>query len=156
MSYTIAKIDRPPQPVLVIRRSVPQSGIGAAIAEVLPRVFQFMGAHGIAPAGAPVCRYVDMGPEPMTIEPGVPIAAAVTAGDPEIQCATLPGDALAYTLHAGPYDRLGEAHAALQDWMAAEGLEPAGGPWESYINDPGEHPDPKDWKTEVFWPVRPK
>jgi AraC family transcriptional regulator len=57
-------------------------------------------------------------------------------------------------VHAGPYDTLQEAYAALETWMESEGLPPAGPPWESYITDPGEHPDPKDWKTEVSWPVK--
>ena len=26
-------------------------------------------------------------------------------------------------------------------------------PWESYVTDPADYPDPKDWKTEVFWPL---
>ena len=38
--------------------------------------------------------------------------------------------------------------------MESQGLASAGAPWESYITDPTEHPDPKDWKTEVCWPVR--
>jgi effector-binding domain-containing protein len=39
--------------------------------------------------------------------------------------------------------------------MATEGFTPAGPPWESYITDPAEHPDPKDWQTEVLWPIQP-
>lgn len=42
----------------------------------------------------------------------------------------LPGGPAATTVHEGPYDT-------------------AGAPWESYITDPAEYPDPKDWKTEV-------
>ena len=26
-------------------------------------------------------------------------------------------------------------------------------PWESYVTDPGEVPDVKDWRTEVYWPL---
>jgi AraC family transcriptional regulator len=49
---------------------------------------------------------------------------------------------------------LQQAYGAVEQWIAANGYEPAGAPWEVYLNDPGDHPDPKDWKTEIFWPVR--
>jgi AraC family transcriptional regulator len=66
----------------------------------------------------------------------------------------LPGGTVAYTLHSGPYEELRGAYAAIESWMEEQGLTAAGAPWESYITDPTEHPNPADWKTEVFWPVR--
>jgi AraC-like DNA-binding protein len=60
---------------------------------------------------------------------------------------------LFHTIHAGPYETLQEAYAALESWIESNGLRPAGAPWEDYITDPAEFPDPKDWKTEVCWPV---
>ena len=56
----------------------------------------------------------------------------------------------------GPYDKLQDAYAALEEWMGSEGFSPAGAPWESYVTDPAQYPNPADWKTEVFWPVRRK
>jgi effector-binding domain-containing protein len=42
----------------------------------------------------------------------------------------------------------------MHQWIEAEGLRPGDAPWESYITDPGSVPDPKDWKTELFWPLK--
>jgi AraC family transcriptional regulator len=53
----------------------------------------------------------------------------------------------------GPYDKLPEALAAIGDWIKQQGTAPGGAPWESYVTDPGNYPDPKDWKTEVFCPL---
>jgi AraC family transcriptional regulator len=53
----------------------------------------------------------------------------------------------------GPYDKLPEAYEAMELWIQSQGLIAAGPPWESYVTDPSEHPDPKDWKTEIFWPL---
>ena len=47
-------------------------------------------------------------------------------------------------------------HIAAGNWIEQNGLRPAGPPWEDYLTDPAEHPDPKDWKTDVCWPVAPK
>jgi effector-binding domain-containing protein len=52
------------------------------------------------------------------------------------------------------FRQLPEAYQALCAWIAAQGKEGNGAPWESYITDPGELPDPKDWRTEVYWPLR--
>jgi effector-binding domain-containing protein len=99
----------------------------------------------------------------MTLEPGmrVVLPEGSPAGVPtedvagEARRDVLPGGPAATTIHTGPYDQLGGAYAALEKWMATEGFAPAGPPWESYITDPAEHPDPKDWQTEVLWPIQP-
>jgi effector-binding domain-containing protein len=57
------------------------------------------------------------------------------------------------TIHCGPYDQLQASYAALEEWIAANGFHSAGAPGEAYLNDPADHPNPQDWKTEVCWPV---
>jgi AraC family transcriptional regulator len=165
MTYSITKIDLQPQPVLVVRRRVKRAGIGPTIGAVLPHIFQYAQQHGIALAGHPFTRYVDVGPGLLTIEPGMRVAASEqdpvrileewtkTSGNAEVVRDVLPGGPAAMTTHNGPYDTLQEAYAAIQEWFEAERLTSAGAPWEYYVTDPSEHPDPKDWKTDVFWPV---
>jgi AraC family transcriptional regulator len=31
----------------------------------------------------------------------------------------------------------------------------AGAPWETYLTDPAEVPDPAEWRTEVVYPATP-
>lgn len=59
----------------------------------------------------------------------------------------------AATTHSGPYDELPKAYEAIQKWIERERLVTAGAPWEYYVTDPAEYPDPRDWKTDVFWPL---
>src|SRR5207253_6100413 len=66
----------------------------------------------------------------------------------EVMADVLPGGPVATTMHVGPYEQLSDAYAAIEQWIEAERLAKSGAPWECYINDPSEHPDPKDWKTE--------
>ena len=158
MSYTITRKAISPQPVLIGRRTVEPSGIPAAIGDVLPKIFQYAQARGITISGRPFTRYGQMSGGTFTIEPGMPVSALPPSGsdpgDGDVHADTLPGGDAAVTLHVGPYDRLGEAYTALERWMEENGAEPAGEPWESYLTDPGEHPDPKNWRTEVVWPIR--
>lgn len=155
--YTVIKREMEPQPVLTLSRRVKQSEIAATIAESLGRIFAYAQQHGIALTGLPFTRYTDMGPGLITMEPGMRIApssvASAVAEDSEVKSDTLPGGSVAATLHTGPYDGLPDAYAAIQQWIEAEGFNAGGAPWECYVNDPSEHPDPAEWKTEVFWPL---
>jgi len=91
----------------------------------------------------------------MTVEPGVRIngVAADVASGGEVVLETLPGGEAASTIHMGKYEDLPEAYAAIQQWMKTEGLKIGGAPWEMYVTDPADYPDPKDWKTEIYWPL---
>jgi AraC family transcriptional regulator len=158
MTYTIVKKELDAQPVLVTRRRVKRSDIGSAIAEALPHIFMYAQQHGIALAGHPLTRYVEVGAGLMTIEPAMRIvsrqgATGTVSNDSAVIEATLPAGPAATTVHAGPYETLSDAYAALETWMDANGLRPAGAPWEDYITDPAEFPNPGDWRTEVCWPV---
>jgi AraC family transcriptional regulator len=154
MEYSITKKMLSPQPVLVATRRVKPSEIAKTLAETFPQIAIYAQQNGIALAGHPLTRYLDWGPGLMTMEPGMPVAShAGGASDGDVRADTLPGGFAATTIHAGPYDGLTDAHAAVQHWIEAQGLKVAGAPWESYLTDPADYPDPKDWKTELFWPL---
>ena len=165
MTHSVTKKDLEPQPVLVVRRRVKRSEIASTIAASLPLVFAHAERQGIALAGLPFTRYIEIGAGLITMEPGMRIAAsggnlksaepapAGGSGEDAVVTATLPGGPVATTTHIGPYEGLPDAYASIQQWMESQGLSAAGAPWESYVTDPAEHPDPKDWKTEVFWPL---
>jgi effector-binding domain-containing protein len=101
----------------------------------------------------------------VTIEAGLPVVASGNnsndsksashdaAGGSEIVADCLSGGPVATVTHSGPYEKLPEAHAAIQQWIEAQGLLAAGPPWEIYTTDPADYPDPQDWKTDVFWPL---
>lgn len=155
MAYSIVKKELSPQPVLVVRRRIPRSAIAATIGEALPHIFNYAQQKGIAFAGLPFTRYTEFGAGLITIEPGMRIAdpnsKAVSEG--EVIAVTLPGGPAAVTTHTGPYDTLSDAYAAIEQWIESQGLKSAGAPWECYVTDPTDVPDPKDWKTEVYWPL---
>jgi AraC family transcriptional regulator len=165
MTYSVLKKDLAPQPVLLVRRRIKRSEIAATIGNVLPGIFQYAQQHGIALAGHPLTRYVEIGAGLLTIEPAMRVTAsekhpagaaarAAESAETGVVEDILPGGPAATTVHAGPYETLHEAYAALEMWIESNGFHRAGAPWESYITDPAEYPDPKDWKTEVSWPIR--
>ncbi|MET0290990.1 MAG: AraC family transcriptional regulator [Steroidobacteraceae bacterium] len=141
------------QPALVIRSRVPRSAIAQTIGANLGRIVPYaLGAGGVF-TGQPFARYPDFGPGNVTIEVGMPLATPL-AGQGDIEAYTLPAGETAVGVHGGTYESMPESYAAMERWMASEGKTPSGAPWEVYVSDPAEHPNPADWRTEICWPVR--
>ena len=151
-TVTVNRRDLASQPALVIRRSIKQAEIALTLGEVLPRVFQHAQKAGIAMVGPPFVRYLSVGRGLLTIEAGMPVAAA-GGSEGEIEAIELPGGPAAVAIHAGPYDRLEDTYAAIESWISSSGERAAGAPWEVYLTDPADHPDPAEWRTEVLWPL---
>jgi len=130
-----------------------------SIADRIPEIFGWLGARGIAPAGAPFFRYhvIDMERQ-LLVEAGIPVASAVD-DEGDVRGGTLPAGRFAVVTHTGAPDTLVEATAALLDWAAAQGLtfdvtdSDEGEKWgcrvEFYLTDPAEQPDMTKWQTEL-------
>ena len=148
--------ERPAQPYVAVRRTVTMSTI-PEIADRLPVVFGWLGAHGIAPAGPPFLRYnvIDMARD-LEMEAGIPVPAEVT-GDGEVSGGVLPAGRYATAIHHGHPQGLAAATGDLLAWAAERGLvwdkvgTPQGERWaarlESYLSDPAVVPDMNDWET---------
>jgi AraC family transcriptional regulator len=150
----IAVKDLPALHALVIRKRISRDEIAATLGTVLPAVFAHAQKHGIAMAGPPFARYPEFGMGSLVIEGGV-ATAEPAAGDPDagIESLTIPAGQAAVAIHRGPYETLSETHQAIEAWLQAEGRTVAGPPWETYLTDPGEHPDPATWQTEIVQPI---
>jgi len=141
-----------PQPILFVRRRVAPSEIADTFAECLPAVFRHCQAHGLAMAGPPFARYPDVGRGMLTVECGIPLVEPAE-GVGEIEAGELVGGPVAAAVHVGPYETLHETHAAVERWIETQGHATSGPPWESYVTDPAEVPDPAEWRTEIRWPL---
>jgi len=151
-TISVTRQQYPGQAILLIRRSIPRAELQPMLAECFGKLFGQGHKDGLPIAGWPVARYLSVGPGLWTVEAAMPVAAPVP-GNGEMEAGTLPAGPVAVGIHAGVYDQLPETYAAIEKWMAANGVRPGGAPWESYVNDPAQHPDPADWRTEVYWPL---
>jgi AraC family transcriptional regulator len=147
--------DVPALHALVMRRRVTRDEIATTLAECLPAVFAYAQRHGLAISGPPMARYPEVGMGSLVIESGMPIAApaSVPPGD-GIETLAVPAGRAVVAVHRGPYDGLPESYQEIEKWMRERGLSAAGAPWETYLTDPGEHPDPATWETEIVQPVQ--
>ena len=152
MKYEVSERTLAPQPVLVMRRRIKRAEIAKVLGELLGTVFLHAQRAGATLVGQPFTRHLDWGPGLITIETGLPIASRVE-GEGDVLAELLPGGRTAFTTHRGPYEQLVDAHAAVQQWIEDQGHHANGSPWEVYVTDPADEPDPMNWRTDVFWPI---
>ena len=138
------------RPIAAVRRQVRASDISSAWRPALDQVWAFLRRHeGLRTEGHNVFVYhhpVWPG-EPMNVEFGVEVIGAFE-GDGEVVFTRTPAGEIATTLHVGPYDRLGEAHHAIDAWRAANGRGLGGASWEIY-GDPTD--DPSKLEVQVVY-----
>ena len=151
-TLSIERRELTPQPALIVRCRTPRGELQAAIGSSLGAVFGHCQKVGLPLDGRPFVRYLSTGPGLWEIECGKPLAAPAQSAE-SIEAATLPGGPVLVAIHGGLYNQLNETYVAMERWMDANGVRAGGAPWESYITDPAEHPDPADWRTEVYWPL---
>jgi AraC family transcriptional regulator len=149
---SITRVERAAQPILYIRRRVARSELQGMLAECFGTIFGHCQQAGLAIAGVPTARYVSTGPGLWTVEAAI-VLATPAKGEGEMQAGTLPAGPVAVGVHAGPYEGLVDTNAAIERWIEAQGFRVGGAPWESYVTDPGQFPNPADWRTEVCWPL---
>jgi len=151
-TLSIARKEVTPQHILYIRRRIAPSEMPQTLGECFGKLFTHGMKAGLPIAGKPLCRYVSTGQGLWTIDPAIPLSAPA-ASEGEMVADTLPGGVVAFGIHGGPYETLPDTNANIERWIEANGYKVAGAPWEQYVTDPGEHPDPNDWRTEVYWPL---
>jgi effector-binding domain-containing protein len=156
--------DRSAQHYAGLTADVTMDGISSAVDEGFPELFGWLSASGLAPAGPPFIRYlvIDMAAI-LHIELGVPVAAPVHGSD-RVRPGELPAGRYAVLRHAGSYDGLIAANAALQEWAAKQAIEfdtwdtPHGSAWrcraEHYLTDPSAERNPANWQTDVAYLTR--
>ncbi len=119
-----------------------------------PELFRRLSLLGVRPAGPPFVIYHQFGTEGIDAEVSVPTAGPVTATG-KIKSRVLPAMTVARTLHVGPYEKLGEAYAAVSAWIKRNGFEAAGPIQERYLDGPGDRVASTEYRTEIEMPIVP-
>ena len=153
MTYQVDVRKVPPQDVMSIRVQCHVAELGAILSEILPEVWRYIRRNGVTPSGPPFTRYHGFENDRVDIEGGMPVPNPLPA-EGRVVPGRLPGGEVATTIHLGPYDKLPDAHDALNAWLNEHQRDSAGAQWEVYWTDPGLEPDPHKWKTELMWPIK--
>jgi effector-binding domain-containing protein len=146
-------IELEPQSVAVVEGEVAIPELPAFFEDAFTTVMAALQRHGIEPTGPPIGLYPSAPTDRVEVAAGFPTAEPIEA-DGRVVPVELPGGRAVEAVHVGPYDTMETTYAELQEWMAAEHLEPVGPMWECYLSDPSAEPDPSTWRTRIVWPIR--
>ena len=150
MLAEIALVDVPARTVLMLAATTTMESLGEVLSRLFPELCVRAAGLGLTPVGAPFTRYGEA-----RADGSIEIEACLTVeGSGVGDCLALDACRAAMVSHFGDYSTLGDAHFALGEFVRRERLETAGLCWEEYATDPGAEPDPANWETRVYWPVR--
>jgi effector-binding domain-containing protein len=141
-----------PVTTAVVRGVVPVSGLPGFFDASFRELGTTTTEQGVALLGPAFALYRGPVEETVDLEVGFPVDRPVEA-DGNVVASELPGGRLARVTHSGSFDGLVAAWAHLAAWLHEQGLEPAARRWEVYVTQPSPDMDPRDLRTELFWPV---
>lgn len=132
-------------PLVIAGRDMPKY-MDPAIQEVIKAIT----GQGIKITG-PMFSYHHRRPsDTFDFEIGFPVSGAIKEQGRVIN-SMLPAVKVVRSVYQGPYEGLAQAWPELQQWVRRNGHGETGRFWESYLNNPNEMKDPKDYRTELNW-----
>jgi DNA-binding transcriptional MerR regulator len=144
-----------PQQLLAVRWQGPLAALGAAAGAAFGELAAHRQRAGAELAGPPLGVYhLDEGfrEDAVDVEWCLPVDRPLS-GAGRVTGRALPGGDALCTLHAGPFEAIGPAYAAVLEAARARGLDPSGPAREVYLVGPREVADPQAFRTEVILPV---
>lgn len=151
MTYEVSTKELPAQPALVVRETVTMATIGPQMARMFDAIMAQARACGAQFAGPPFAMYPDPPDGEFRLILCMPVLPGASGGG-GVEYEEVPGGTAAVTVHRGSYSALVSAYQAVEDWMKANGRQPAGPPREVYLSEPGTVAE-SETLTEIQWPV---
>lgn len=156
MPYEVTVKEIPARHVAVLRRRVTAEGVGPAVAEGFATIAATIGRSGAGFAGPPTLVMTEVldpdGGGEGEVELAFPTATAFP-GLGDVVGEDRPAELVASTVHRGPYEEVGPAYTAVEQWVTEHGHAATGAPREVYLNGPQEAPTPADYLTEIQFPI---
>jgi effector-binding domain-containing protein len=150
MDYTFEEVQLARGPGIAIRETQPIAELPAFFAEAFTELDTVAKAASAQLAGPPLARYFSVSPDAVDVQAVFPLTApAADAG--RVHAIDLEGGPAAQTLHAGSYEGLHGAYAALERWLQDQGATPAGPVREIYLTGPDAPQDQQ--QTLIVQPI---
>lgn len=121
-------------------------------------IMSYMTQNNIVANGMPLTIYNEINTEngSVIMSNAIPVRDKVNfKSASEVLCGYMPKTKVLKTTLKGNYTNLPEAWEATMSYLAANSLEQSDlKPFEIYTNDPGNFPNPADWITEIYIPIK--
>lgn len=155
--YEVAEVDLPTRYYSGIRKTVAFADMGKFFEENMPKAAELTQKAGGTIAGPVAGLFWSYDETTMKSDcaAAVPIPEAKKLGG-GVQVFTVAGGKAAVVDYYGPYEKTGDAHYAIDDYLKAKGLESIAPSIEEYITDPMVEKDTAKWLTKIIYLVKPK
>ena len=123
-----------PRLLAAVRRKVQIGQVASVWRPALDHVWKFLRQNpGLRADGHNIFLYhhPKSGESTMVVDFGVQVTRPF-AKSGEVLSTETPAGKVASVMHVGPYERMGEAHQAIQTWATANNMKFAGKSWEIY------------------------
>ncbi|MBN8702339.1 MAG: SRPBCC family protein [Bacteroidetes bacterium] len=139
--------------VVSIREEVKDAEISSKMGEFFGELMTFTQTNKLQLAGPVFALYHGQSENEIDLETCIPVADFPAKAEGRIKATQLqPIKAVMYDYY-GPYSKLSEAHAKINDWINHNSKKVNGSPREVYITDPVMEKDSTKWLTKIYYPV---
>ena len=145
-------VDVSAQATAVIHMVVPAAEIRQVMGPGLSEVLAAVAAQGLQTAGAWFTHHFRPPAEVFDFEVGIPVVGTI-APTGRVRPARLPAARVARTVYVGGYEGLAEAWGAFEEWIRANGHQPATELWEHYAVGPESGKPAEAWRTDLVRPL---
>jgi effector-binding domain-containing protein len=152
MLHNPTVVDVSEQQTASVHLLIPVMEIAQHMDPAIQELFAALGEQGIAPVGPLFSYHFRTPTDTFDFEVGVPIAQSF-AGKGRVKPSTIPACRVFRVNYIGPYEGLGPAWQESSKLLAEAGHKHTGKGWETYLSDPSEVTDPKEYVTELNWVI---
>ncbi|SFZ93922.1 effector-binding domain-containing protein [Flaviramulus basaltis] len=134
------------------------SNISSKMAKQYGAIMSYITQNNIQMAGMPLTVYNEMNTESGSVimSNGIPVTEKIEfPADSNISCGYIPKTKVLKTTLLGNYTNLPEAWTETMGYLGKNNLEASDiKPFEIYTTDPAKVPNPADWRTEIYIPIK--
>ncbi|GAA4976985.1 SRPBCC family protein [Algibacter aquimarinus] len=138
--------------------SATNTNISQIMGKQYGEIMSYMAQNNIVANGMPLTIYNEMNAEngSVIMSNGIPIRDKVNVDSAsEVLCGYIPKTKVLKTTLTGNYTNLTEAWIEAMSHLEKSNLEQSDiKPFEVYTNDPGNFPNPANWITEIYIPIK--
>ena len=145
--------DMPAVKIVSIREVVQYKDIAEKMGVMYGELMKFNQKENIEMIDVPLAIYHQFDGTIIDLECAIPVNTLPENTTDKIQGREISAKNYVHADHFGAYEKLGETHQFIQDWMDKRQLNLNGGPIERYLTDPQKEPDISKWHTSIYYPL---
>lgn len=146
ISITLVKA----MPALALRVTAATEEMATAMESAFGQLFAF-GAENMA--GPPFAIWYEYEGPTFVFDNCIPVTKVIP-GEGDIKSIMTYEGKVVKVAHTGSYESTQYSWGAMEKYVQENSLQTNGDPYEVYLTNPEQEPDPNKWVTELYWPIK--